>query len=44
MSVPGLNTMQQLLDAATGEVEHWQNLPTAAGIPPHRISNVRDKL
>jgi len=44
MSVPGLSTMHQLLDTAIGEIEHWQESPTLAGIPPHRVSNVRDKL
>ena len=36
--------MQQLLDAAIVEVEHWQESPTVTGIPSHRVSNVRDKL
>jgi hypothetical protein len=44
MSVPGLSTMQQLLDAAIDEVKHWQASPTVADIPVHRVTNVRDKL
>jgi len=44
MSVPGLIKMQQLLDSAISEVERWQESPTLAGVPSHRVSNVRDKL
>lgn len=42
MSVPGLTTMRELLDAAISEVEHWQS--TSTEIPAQRISNLRDKL
>jgi hypothetical protein len=44
MSRPGLNAMQQLMDAAIGEIEHWQKSPAAADIPSHRLSAIRDKL
>jgi hypothetical protein len=44
MSVPGLSTMQLLLDAGIDELGRWQTLPTTADIPPHRIVNLREKL
>jgi hypothetical protein len=44
MSIPGLNDMRQLLDAAIREVEIWQESPTVPDIPPHRVANVRDQL
>jgi hypothetical protein len=44
MSVPGLTTMQQLLDAAISEVDEWQRSSAATEVPAHRVTNLRDKL